>query len=127
LTSAKNANGFPTDRIVTPIAVIVATKILTSRTRDEMTALARIRQRLTRPLALLAVPPTLDEFIKLFKTMSVEEMALPDKDRPIFPMAGIGRAILLGRLFLSPIPCSSANRDKGKGRPRRSKPFVSIE
>jgi hypothetical protein len=47
--------------------------------------------------------------------MSVKEMALPDKDRPTFPMAGIGRAILkriLGRLFLS------ADRDKGKGRPR---------
>jgi len=116
LTSAKSANGFPTNRIVTPIAVAVATKILTSSTRDEMTALVRIRQRLTRPLALLAATPALDEFIE-----RVKEMALPDKDRPIFPMAGIGRAILkriLGRLFLSPMPCSSADRDKGKGRPR---------
>jgi hypothetical protein len=121
LTSAKSANGFPINRIVTPIAVAVATKILTSSTRDEMTALARIRQRLTRPLALLAVTPALDEFIELFKTMSVKETALPDKDRPIFPMAGIGRAILkriLGRLFLSPIPGLSADRDKGKGGPR---------
>jgi hypothetical protein len=100
---------------VTPIAVAVVTKILTSSTRDEITALARIRQRLIRPLALLAATTV------LFKTVSVKEMALPDKDRPIFPMAGIGRAILkriLGRLFLSPIPCSSADRDKGKGRPR---------
>ena len=119
MTSARSANGFPIDRIVTPIAVAVATKILTSSTRDEMTALAGIRQRLTRPLALLAATP--DEFIELFKTMSIKETALPDKDRPIFPMAGIGRAILkriLGRLFLSPIPCSSADGDKGKGRPR---------
>jgi hypothetical protein len=86
-----------------------------------MTDLAMIRQRLTRPLAVLAATPALDEFIKLFKTMSVKEMALPDKDRPIFPMAGVGRAILkriLGRLFLSPMPCPSADRDKGKGRPR---------
>ena len=116
MTSAKSANGFPTDRIVTPIAVAVATKILTSSTRDEMTDLARIRQRLTRPLALLAATPALDEFIE-----RVKEMALPDKDRPIFPMAGIGRAILkriLGRLFLSPIPSSSADGGKGKGRPR---------
>ena len=116
MTSAKSANGFPINRIVTPIAVAVAPKILTSSTRDEMTALVRIRQRLTRPLALLAATPALDEFIE-----RVKEMALPDKDRPIFPMAGIGRAILkriLGRLFLSPIPCSSADRDKGKGRPR---------
>jgi len=81
-----------------------------------MTALARIRQRLTGPLALLAATPALDEFIE-----RVKEMALPDKDRPIFPMAAIGRAILkriLGRLFLSPIACSSADRDKGRGRPR---------
>ena len=116
MTSAKSANGFPTDRIVTPIAVAVATKILTSSTRDEMIALAGIRQRLTRPLALLAATPALDEFIE-----RVKEMALPDKDRPIFPMAGIGRAILkriLGRLFLSPIPSSSADGGKGKGRPR---------
>jgi hypothetical protein len=125
LTSAKSANGFPTDRIVTAIAVAVATKILTPSARDELTALARIRQRLTRPLALLAATPALDELIE-----RVKEMALPDKDRPIFPMAGVGRAILkriLGRLVLSPIPCSSVDRDKDKERPRRSKPFVSIE